>query len=65
MKKPIGCKWVFSIKYLFDGSIERYKAWLVAQGYAQIYGIDCEKTFAPVAKMNTIRIGEALALQFN
>ena len=38
---------------------------MVAQGYAQICGIDYEETFAPVAKMNTIRILVALAMQFN
>ena len=32
-KKPVGCKWVFAVKFKDDGSLERYKARLVANGY--------------------------------
>jgi len=54
-KKPIGCKWLFKTKYRSDGTIDRHKARLVIQGFSQQKGIDYEETFAPVAKMATVR----------
>lgn len=59
--KPIGCRWVNSFKLKPYGSLDRYKARVVALGNRQDYGIDYEKTFAPVAKINTIQILLAIA----
>lgn len=60
-RKSIGCKWIFKFKYNADGSVERYKARVVAKGYAQNKGIDYNETFAVVAKMTSICTLLALA----
>ena len=61
-KKAVGCKWIYKIKHKSDGSLDKYKARLIAKGFTQAYGIDYKETFAPVAKMNTIRVLLSLAV---
>ncbi|KAG6415796.1 hypothetical protein SASPL_123214 [Salvia splendens] len=55
----VGSKWVFRTKYCADGSIERYKARLVAQGFTQILGSDFHHTFSLVVKAATVRVSRA------
>ena len=55
-KNIVECKWIFTLKYKANGSLERHKARLVARKYTQTYGVDYQETFALVAKMNIVRI---------
>ena len=57
----VGSRWVFRIKRDSSGKILKYRARLVAQGFTQMYGIDFQDTFAPVARLSSIRAVIALA----
>jgi hypothetical protein len=52
----VGTKWVFRNKQDEHGVVTRNKARHVAKGYAQVTGLDFEETFAPVARLKSIRI---------
>ncbi|WJX83726.1 hypothetical protein P8452_66368 [Trifolium repens] len=62
----IGTKWVYKNKSDENGTVTRNKARLVAQGYTQIEGLDFDETFAPVARLESIRLllGVACILKF-
>lgn len=64
-KRTVGCKWVFTVKCKVDRSVEIYKARLVAKGFTQMQDIDYQDTFAPVAKINSIRILLSLTVNSN
>ena len=61
-KFVVTSKWIFKIKHVADGSIEKYKPRFVARGFSQKEGVDYDEMFDPVAHYTSIRMIIALAL---
>ena len=59
--RAIGLKWVFKVKKDEHGAIVKHKARLVAKGYVQREGVDFEEVFAPVARLESVRLILAVA----
>ena len=57
----IGTKWIFKNKFNEHGHVTRNKARLVCKGYAQVEGVEFEETFAPVTRLEAIRMFLAFA----
>ncbi|KAH9148766.1 hypothetical protein AeRB84_007995 [Aphanomyces euteiches] len=55
-RKALKCKWVWKVKYDADGSLERFKARLCLKGYLQIAGVDYTDTYAPVLRLDSLRL---------
>jgi hypothetical protein len=62
-KSVIGSKWIYKIKHIADGSVEKFKAWFVAKGFSQKDGIDYDETFAPVARYTSIMVVISIAAE--
>ena len=62
-RQIIGSKWVFKTMRNANGTLERHKARLVAQGYSQQHGQDYDETFSPVVRFESLRTVVALAVQ--
>ena len=58
----VTCRWIFTMKYNSDGTINRHKARLVAHGFSQTYDVDYKETFSPVVRLNSVRILLSLAV---
>lgn len=54
-EKVVDTKWVFKLKYLPNGEVDKYKARLVAKGFSQIQGVNYFDTYSPVVAMDSIR----------
>ena len=60
-KRAIPLKWVFKIKRDAQGKLDKYKARIVVKGYSQVAGLDFEETFAPVIRIESVRVIFAIA----
>jgi hypothetical protein len=61
----INCDWVFKVKKMAGGSVDRYKARLVTKGFKQRYGINYDDTFSHVVKAATICLVLSIAVSHN
>ena len=63
--EPIGCKWIFKKKTDVEGNVITYKAKLIAKGYCQRQGIDCDEAVSLIAMIKSIRILLAIASHYD
>ena len=61
VKKAVGLKWVYKMKYHADGRVHKHKARLVVKGYSQREGVDFDEVFSPCCQLETVRTFLAIA----
>ena len=54
-KRVVGSRWIYKVKHIVDGSVEKYKVRYMDKGFSQKEGIDYEETFTPVTRYSSIR----------
>ncbi|KAL6962028.1 hypothetical protein U1Q18_052472 [Sarracenia purpurea var. burkii] len=54
-KQVVGCRRVYAVKYISDGSVDRFKTCLMTEGYTQTCGVNYMETFSWVARLNYVR----------
>jgi hypothetical protein len=62
-KLVVTSKWLYKLKHVADGSIEKYKYCFVARGFSQVEGVDYDETFASVARYTSIRAVISIAAE--
>ena len=62
-KSVVTSRWLYKIKHVADGSIEKYKACFVAQGFSQVEGVDYDERFAPVSRYTSIKVVISIAAE--
>ena len=62
-KSIVTSRWIYKVKFVADGSIEKHKALFEAGGFSQVEGIDYDERFAPVARYTSIRTIMAIAAE--
>ena len=59
------CRWVYLTKRDTQGNVTHYRARLVAKGFSQTAGVDYEETFAPIARLDSLRLLLSLTANFD
>jgi hypothetical protein len=62
-KSMVTSRWLYKLKHVANGNIEKYKACFVAQGFSQVEGVDYDDTFVPVARYTSIRAVISIAIE--
>jgi hypothetical protein len=62
-KSVVTSNWLYKLKHVVDGSIEKYKAHFVAQGFSQVEGVDYDENFASISRYTSIRVVISIAIE--